>query len=133
MEKKNTPVPQTATLTYNGRSIELPVVVGTEGEVGFDVSNLYAKTGHLVYDPGMANTAVCKSDISYIDGENGILRYRGIPIEKLSATHDFIETAMLLMNGKLPTVEERLNFGMLLSENANIHESMKHHFDSFPP
>ncbi|MDD4279071.1 citrate synthase [Candidatus Sumerlaeota bacterium] len=133
MEKKNTPVPQTATLTYNGRSIELPVVVGTEGEVGFDVSNLYAKTGHLVYDPGMANTAVCKSDISYIDGENGILRYRGIPIEKLSATHDFIETAMLLMNGKLPTVEERLNFGMLLTENANIHESMKHHFDSFPP
>ena len=124
--------PRKATLTFEGKTYELPVVEGTENELGVDVTRLYNDTGLLTYDPGLANTSVCQSDITYIDGEKGILRYRGIPIEQLCQSPDFIETAMLLIDGKLPSAEERLRFGQLLTESSNIHEGMKHHFDSFP-
>ncbi len=128
-QKKN----ETAVLNIDGDAIELPIIVGTEGDRAIDISGLYSRAGLFVYDPGMADTALCKSNITFVNGEKGILRYRGVPIEKLCENPDFIETAMLLMNGTLPTAAERDSFGMLLTENANIHESMKHHFDSFPP
>ncbi|MFU2210302.1 citrate synthase [Solidesulfovibrio sp. C21] len=124
---------KTATLTYGDTTLELPVVVGSEGEVGIDVTSLEKDAGLLTFDPGYANTGSCQSAITFVDGEKGILRYRGIPIEQLAEKSSFIETAMLLIFGKLPTAEERTAFRTLLSEHELLHEGLLHHFDGFPP
>ena len=124
---------KTATLTYGDKTLELPVVVGSEGEVGIDVTSLEKDAGLLTFDPGYANTGSCQSAITFVDGEKGILRYRGIPIEQLAEKSSFIETAMLLIFGKLPTAEERTAFRTLLSEHELLHEGLLHHFDGFPP
>jgi citrate synthase len=124
---------KSATLTYGDKTVELPVLVGTEGEVGIDIGTLQKDTGLLVFDPGYANTGSCQSAITFVDGEKGILRYRGIPIEQLAERSSFIETVMLLIFGKLPTAEERTNFRTLLSEHELLHEGLLHHFDGFPP
>lgn len=122
----------TAILTIDGKQIELPVFIGTEGETAIDISSLRAKTGCITYDPSLGNTGVCKSSITFIDGEKGILRYRGIPIEAFKNHPDFIEIAMLLIFGKLPTQSERERFSEKLTANAHLNESMKHHFEGFP-
>ena len=98
------------TLTYNGQQIQLPVIIGTEGEKAIDISTLRANTGFITLDPGYANTGSCLSAITFMDGEKGILRYRGIPVEQLAEHGTFKETAYLLINGKLPSREELTRF-----------------------
>jgi len=122
-----------AKLDIQGRQYELPIVVGSEGERALDISRLRETTGHIVLDDGYSNTGACTSAITFIDGEKGILRYRGIPIEELAEHSSFIETAYLLIYGHLPNRKQLRAFSDLLTDNENIHEDMKHHFEGFPP
>lgn len=123
---------KTAKLEIDGNSYDLPILVGSEGEVGIDISNLRNLSGAITLDDGYGNTGSCASNITFIDGETGILRYRGIPIEELAEKSTFIETAYLLIYGHLPTWPELRRFSDLLTENENIHEDMKYHFEGFP-
>ncbi len=125
-------MPRTATLTYGDKTIELPVIEGSEGELGIDISQLRDKTGLITLDPGFGNTGACKSAITFIDGEKGILRYRGIPIEQLAEKSRFVEVAWLLIFGRLPKKDEMERFSQGLTENAHLHESFRHHFAGFP-
>jgi citrate synthase len=121
-----------ATLTYDNKSIELPTVVGTEAEVAVDISQLRAKSGLITLDSGYANTGACMSSITFIDGEHGILRYRGYPVEDLAERSTFVETAFLLIFGELPNATQLADFRRLLGQHEFIHEDMLHHFDGFP-
>jgi len=121
-----------ATLTIDGKVVELPVITGTEGERAIDITSLRNSTGLIAYDPAFANTASCSSDITYIDGDKGILRYRGIPLEVFSEYPNFVEVAWLLIFGHLPNRTEYETFSRQLTENANLDEDMKHHFAGFP-
>jgi citrate synthase len=120
-------------LTFEGRSFELPVVRGTEGEIAVDVSGLRGQSGLITLDQGYANTGSCYSAITFVDGEKGILRYRGYPIEELAKFSSFVETAMLLVFDELPTAEERAAFRTMLGEQALLHEDLMHYFEGFPP
>ncbi len=120
------------TVTYNGNSIKLPVVIGTEGEKAIDITTLRAKTGFITLDPGYANTGSCTSSITYMDGEKGILRYRGIPVEQLAENATFKATAYLLIHGKLPNSEELKRYSMLLNDHSLVHEDMKAFYMKFP-
>ena len=122
-----------ATLSYDGKAQELPVVIGTEAEAAVDISSLRAKTGLITLDSGYANTGACTSEITFIDGEKGILRYRGYPVEELAERSSFVETAYLLIFGELPTAAQLTDFRRMLGEHEFIHEDMLHHFDGFPP
>jgi citrate synthase len=122
---------RSATLTFDGRTIELPVIEGTEGELGLDISALRNRTGLITLDPGFGNTGACTSSITFIDGEKGILRYRGIPIEQLAKHSTFTETAWLLIYGRLPTAPELERFRERLTYHAPLHEAFKHHFEGF--
>ena len=113
-------------------SFEAPVVTGTENEKAIDIANLRAKTGLVTLDPAFMNTASTKSAITFLDGEKGILRYRGIPIEQLAEKSRFTEVAYLLIYGELPTQAELDRFSTLLTRHSLIHEDMKHFFDGFP-
>ncbi|QSH41919.1 citrate synthase [Lentisphaerota bacterium ZTH] len=121
-----------AKLVYEDKEIMLPIIVGTENEVAVDISRLRKETGMVTIDPSFVNTAACFSRITFIDGEKGILRYRGIPIEHLVENTRFIETAYLLLHGKLPNKEQGDTFSTLLTENSLLHEDMRHFFDRFP-
>ncbi len=121
-----------ATLTYDGKTYELPVVVGSEGEKAIDIQHLRAQSGLITLDDGYANTGSCVSNITFIDGEQGILRYRGYPIEELAEYSTFVETAYLLITGELPTARQLNDFKALLNEHQFIHENMRHHFEGFP-
>ncbi len=121
-----------ATITIGDKKVELPVVVGSEKEVGIDIGKLRAETGAITLDPGFGNTGACESAITFIDGDAGILRYRGIPIEQLAEQSSFIEVAWLLIFGRLPNKPELEAFRNKLRENAHINEGMKHHFEGFP-
>ena len=121
-----------ATLTYGGKSHDFPVVVGTEHERAVDISKLRAESGLITLDDGYANTGSCASSITFIDGEQGILRYRGYPIEELAQHSTFPETAYLLMFGELPNATQLMEFRGLLTEHQFIHENMRHHFEGFP-
>lgn len=121
-----------ATLQLNDKSYELSVVTGTEKEKALDIHSLRDQTGYITLDDGYANTGACSSAITFIDGEAGILRYRGIPIEELAVKSRFVETAYLIIYGKLPTQAELQSFSELLTQNQNLHEDMKHHFEGFP-
>jgi len=122
----------TAKLILGDKTYELPVVVGTEQERAIDIEKLRSTTGHITLDEGYRSTGACLSDITYIDGEKGILRYRGIPIEQLAAHSSFIEAAWLIIWGELPTEKQLRQFRDLLTEHELIHEGLKHHFDGFP-
>ncbi|MBW1668343.1 MAG: citrate synthase [Deltaproteobacteria bacterium] len=122
----------TAQLIFEGKTVELPVVTGTEGEKALDISKLRQETGLITYDPGFANTGSCKSKITFMDGEKGILRYRGIPIEQLAEHSTFVETAYLLINGELPTRKQLNRFSMLLNDHSLVHEDMRQFFENFP-
>lgn len=113
--------------------VELPVLLGTEGHHGFDATSLKKDTGFVSYDQGLANTAVCKSAITFVDGEKGILRYRGYNIEDLAENCTFVEVAYLLVHGKLPNKNESQEFREHLNEHSMIHEDMNHFFTGFPP
>lgn len=121
-----------AALTYKSKTHELPVVVGTENEAAVDIGQLRAETGLITLDDGFANTGSCLGGVTYIDGENGVLRYRGYPIEELAEYSNFVETAYLIMFGELPTVAQLTDFKALLTEHQFIHENMRHHFEGFP-
>src|SRR6184192_3966469 len=121
-----------AELTVNGKTCKLRIVEGTEQERGIDISSLRENTGYITLDDGYANTGSCQSQITFIDGEKGILRYRGIPIEELAEKSTFIEVAHLIIMGKLPSNAELRSFSDLLTKNELLHESMKHHFEGFP-
>jgi citrate synthase len=125
-------MPQTAKLTIGDKTYELPLIVGTEGEKAIDITKLRSQSGLITYDPGYANTGSCKSAITFIDGEKGILRYRGIPVEQFVEYPNFVEVAWLLIFGKLPTKEELTHFSRELTDNELLNESMKHHFEGFP-
>jgi len=125
-------VTERATFTIDGKSLELPVIEGTEAEKGIDIGQLRSKTGYVTLDPAFVNTASTTSAITYIDGEKGILRYRGIPIEELGEKSTFVETAYLLIYGKLPTKSELTRFSTLLTRHSLIHEDMKRFFDGYP-
>ena len=116
----------------NNKEIELPIIRGTENESAIDITKLRKETGFITLDPGYANTGACISNITFIDGENGILRYRGYPIEQLAAKASFTDTAFLLLNGEFPNKEEKETFSKKLRIHANIHEDMKRVFDGFP-
>ena len=123
---------RTATVTFEGKQLELPVIEGSEGELGMDIAQLRAKLGLITLDPGFDSTGSCKSAITFIDGEKGILRYRGIPIEQLAEQSNFIETAWLLIFGRLPGFAEARRFSRRLTDNAHLHEGFRHHFEGFP-
>ncbi len=122
----------TAKLELEGKVYELPVVEGTEGEKAVDIGALRQATGYITLDDGYSNTGSCRSAITFIDGERGILRYRGIPIEELAEKSTFIETAYLIIYGHLPSSKELQRFSDLLTRNELIHEDMKYHFEGFP-
>ena len=122
-----------ATLTCDGKSYELPVVVGTEDERALDIEKLRGESGLITLDDGYGNTGSCLSNITFIDGEQGILRYRGYPIEQLAEHATFVETAYLIIFGELPTTAQLAEFRNLLIEHMFIHEAMRHHFEGFPP
>jgi len=122
----------TAKLIYNNHEYTLPVIVGTENERGIDISNLRKDAGLITMDPGYGNTGSCESEITFIDGEKGILRYRGIPIEDFEQDPNFAEVAFLLIFGHLPTRNEYEEFSERLTLHSRIKESMKHHFEGFP-
>jgi citrate synthase len=123
---------ETVKLQVDGKEYELPLVTGSEGERAIDIASLRADTGLITLDPGYGNTGSCESAITYIDGEKGILRYRGIPIELFEKNPNFIEVAWLLIFGKLPAWEEYDRFSRVLTNKANIDEAMKHNFQGFP-
>lgn len=121
-----------AKLQYNGQEFDLPLHMGSEGEAAIDVSKLRTQAGLVTLDNGFGNTAACRSAITYIDGEKGILRYRGYDIEDLARNSSFVETAHLLLYGELPDIEQRDNFSRLLNRSSLIHEDMHHFFNAYP-
>ncbi|MFZ3046121.1 MAG: citrate synthase [Desulfatirhabdiaceae bacterium] len=123
---------ESVTITYGNQTIDLPIIIGTEGEKAIDISELRKKTGLITLDPGYANTGSCLSSITYMNGENGILRYRGIPVDELAEKSIFTETAYLLINGELPTRQQLNHFSVLLNDNSLIHEDMQFFFQNFP-
>ena len=128
-------VPQTlagATITIDGKPLELPLIRGSEGEVAIDVETLRNKTGLITYDPGYANTGACKSAITFIDGEAGILRYRGYPIEELANRSTFLEVAWLLIHGELPTEKELKTFTHEITHHTLLNENFRRFFGALP-
>lgn len=123
---------QKAEIKVGDQVFTCPIITGTENEKGMDISELRAKTGLVTYDEGYGNTASCQSRITYIDGDQGILRYRGFPVEELAAKCTFIEVAHLLIYGHLPSAKEKSNFSQLLTSNCMIHDNMVRLFDNFP-
>jgi citrate synthase len=125
---------QLAILRTGDRELELPVIVGTEGERGIDISKLRAQSGAVTLDNGFMNTASCESAITFIDGEAGILRYRGIPIEELVSVQSpsFLETSYLLIYGELPNRRQLDEFRLGIRKHTLLHEDVKRFFDGFP-
>jgi citrate synthase len=121
-----------AKLELDGKSYTLPTLTGSENEKAVDVSALRANTGYITIDDGYGNTGSCTSNITFIDGDQGILRYRGIPIEELAKESTFIETAYLIIYGNLPNAAQLKKFSDILTEHQYLHEDMRYHFEGFP-
>src|SRR4029077_12096901 len=122
-----------ASLRLDGKDFEFPTVIGSEGEVGIDISALRAKSNAITLDPGFGNTGSCKSAITFIDGDKGILRYRGYPIEQLAEHASFSEVSYLLIYGELPNRQQLTDWRRKLTYHSMIHEDMKKFFEGFPP
>ncbi len=121
-----------AELNYAGKTYQLPVITGSEGEKGVDITKLRDQSGLITLDSGYGNTGSCKSSITFIDGEKGILRYRGIPIDQLAEKSTFVETSYLLIYGYLPSKTQLSDFRQMLTRHSLIHEDMLHFYDSYP-
>ena len=121
-----------AQLTLDGKTIELPIIKGTEDEKAIDVTQLRSETKYITFDPSYGNTGSCSSDITYINGEKGILRYRGYPIEQLADNSSFVEVIYLLLYGELPNETELASFNKEITYHSLIHEDMKRFFDGYP-
>ena len=124
--------PATATLNIGESSLTMPILVGTENDRAIDISKLLKETGHITLDEGYANTGATTSAITYLDGDRGILRYRGYPIEDLAAHCDFIETSYLLIYGELPTLEHLESFKASIRRHTMLHEDMRSFYNGFP-
>ncbi len=127
--------PQTsksAPLQLDKQTIDLPVIEGSEGEKAVDIAKLRAQTGYITYDNGYGNTGACTSEITFVDGENGILRYRGYPIEELSQKSSFLEVAYLLIHGELPNKKELDAFVEQITHHTMLHEDLRHMYEAFP-
>ncbi|MBW1775568.1 MAG: citrate synthase [Deltaproteobacteria bacterium] len=123
---------ETAKLIVDGKTYELPIIHGTEGERALDISRLRQETGLITLDPGYVNTGSCRSNITFLHGEKGIIRYRGISVEQLAEHSTFVETAYLLINGELPTHRALTRFSVLLNDHSLVHEDMREFFEKFP-
>jgi citrate synthase len=121
-----------ATLTFNDKTVELDVFEGSEKEVAIDIRSLRKDTGMITYDPGFVNTGCCQSDITYIDGEAGILRYRGYDINELAEKCEFVDVAYLLVHGTLPSTKQHADFSANLNQHSLLHEDMRHFFSAYP-
>lgn len=124
---------ETAKLLLNGKEYDLPVSTGSEQEVAVDISKLRAQSGAITLDPGFTSTGACTSAVTFIDGERGILRFRGYPIEQLAEHSTFIEVCYLLINGDLPTETQLRSFRNSLTRHTLLHEDMRRFFEAFPP
>ncbi|MDX1542865.1 MAG: citrate synthase [Christiangramia sp.] len=123
---------KTATLEFDGKKYEFPVTVGTENEIGVDIKKLRGEAGLITLDPGYKNTGSCESAITFLDGEKGVLRYRGYAIEDLAEKADFLEVAYLLIFGELPNKEQLEKFTIDIKEQSHVDEEMKKILDGFP-
>jgi citrate synthase len=128
----DTTAAQTAVLKYPGGEHEMAISTATEGAAAFDISKLLPATGMVTLDSGFGNTAACRSEITYIDGDAGILRYRGYPIDQLAEGSTFLETSYLLIYGELPTKDQLDDFSNKISRHTLLHEDLKRFFDGFP-
>ena len=122
----------TARLEVNEKSIDLPLVMGSESEIGIDISKLRSQTKAITLDPGFVNTGSCESGITYLDGEKGILRYRGYPIEQLAEKSNFLEVSYLLIYGELPTNLQLNDFEYNVKQHTLLHEDVRHIYQAFP-
>lgn len=122
----------TAKLTIGDKTLELPIIKGTEGPDVIDISKLYAESGCFTYDPGFLSTASCDSNITYIDGDVGILRYRGYNIAELAEKSDFLEVCYLLLEGELPTAEQKKTFDRKVTMHTMVHEQLQFLYRGFP-
>ena len=123
---------KTASLNLDGKDYPLPIIEGTEGEKAIDTRTLRATSGYIAFDQGYGNTGSCESKITFLDGDNGILRHRGYPIEQLAEKSDFVETAYLVIYGELPTTAQRKEFGLRLRKNAAVETQMQKILEGFP-
>jgi len=117
--------------SHDGKSAEMPVISGTHGPDVVDIRSMHKQTGLFTFDPGFATTASCKSAITFIDGEQGILLYRGYPIEQLAAHSDYLEVCYLLMYGELPTAEQKVNFSDIITSHTMVHENIRDFINGF--
>lgn len=131
-ETEKETVKEKAILQLGDQQFELPVYTGSEGEKAIDIHKLRKESGHITLDPGYVNTGMTRSSICFIDGEEGILRYRGYPIEELAENSNFVETSYLLIHGELPDPEQYEQFRQGLRRHSMIHEDMRHFYDGFP-
>jgi citrate synthase len=125
-------MPEKARLRLGDKEIEFPIVVGSEGERAIDISRLRSETGYITLDPGFANTGSCESAITFVDGDKGILRYRGIPIEEVADKSTFLEVAHLLIYGSLPSKDEFENLASSITHHTMLHEDFKRFFGALP-
>ena len=128
----NSPAPKTAKLIFGDQQLDLPVLVGTENEVALDIRQLRAKTGAITYDPGLGNTGACTSKITFLDGEKGVLRYAGYPIDELAQKSNFVEVMWLLLHQRLPLASELTQFSHDITYHTMLHENLKQLFNSLP-
>jgi citrate synthase len=119
-------------LNFPGGTLDLPIVESTEGENGLGITDLLKTTGNVTLDPGFVNTAACTSAVTFINGDEGILRYRGYPIEQLAEKSTFSETSYLLIYGELPTPAQLLEFESIINQHTMLHEDLRRFFDGFP-
>src|SRR6202050_5386719 len=122
---------KSATLTVGNKTFDLPISSGSVGPDVIDIAKLYAQSGMFTYDPGFTSTASCESKITYIDGDAGILEYRGYPIEQLAEKGDFLETCYLLLYGELPTASQKADFDQRVIHHTMVHEQMARFFQGF--
>jgi citrate synthase len=122
---------KSATMTVDGKSFDFPILSGTVGPDVIDIGKLYAQSGMFTYDPGFTSTGSCQSKITYIDGDAGILEYRGYPIEQLAEKGDFLETCYLLLYGELPTAKQKADFDKLVTNHTMVHDQMNRFFTGF--
>ncbi len=125
-------MPENAKLIIDGKTFEYPIIVGTENEKAIDITNLRKDTNYITLDNGYGNTGACKSAITFLDGEQGILRYRGIPIEQIAEHSTFVETSYLLIYGELPTAAQLKKFSDSFTQHSAIHPDMKKFFEGYP-
>src|SRR3954447_1046649 len=123
--------PKKAVLMFEGKSVEMPVRSGTLGPDVVDITKLYAQTGAFTFDPGFTSTASCESQITFIDGDEGVLLYRGYPIDQLAEHGDFLETCYLLLYGELPTSAQKADFDYRVTRHTMVHEQMARFFQGF--